>query len=262
MHLHSVRSGAGPAVVLLHGLTATNHYVVMGSRALQRSGHEVIAYDARGHGESDPAPAASEYGYDVLAADLARVLDDARLPRALIVGASMGAHTAVRFALTAPERVAGLVLVTPAFLPGDERRDLEQWDRRAAGLRSGGIEGFIAAYGEIGGRGPARDRITTVIRQRMARHRHLDAVADALQAVPRSAPFDDLAALGTIAVPTTVVADRDELDPGHPLAVGEAWARAIPDARLVVEQPGESPIAWQGAQLSRIIAATAQERTS
>jgi hypothetical protein len=50
-----------------------------------------------------------------------------------------------------------------------------------------------------------------------------------------------------------VVASRDEADPGHPLAVGEAWARTIPGARLVVEDAGSSPIAWQGGQLSRVI---------
>ena len=44
----------GPAVVLLHGLTATRRYVVMGSRTLERSGRRVIAYDARGHGRSTP----------------------------------------------------------------------------------------------------------------------------------------------------------------------------------------------------------------
>ena len=42
--------------MLLHGLTATRRYVVMGSRLLERSGHRVIAYDARGHGRSAPAP--------------------------------------------------------------------------------------------------------------------------------------------------------------------------------------------------------------
>jgi pimeloyl-ACP methyl ester carboxylesterase len=48
-------AGEGIPVVLLHGLTATHRYVVMGSRSLERSGHRVIAYDARGHGRSDPA---------------------------------------------------------------------------------------------------------------------------------------------------------------------------------------------------------------
>ena len=60
-------------------------------------------------------------------------------------------------------------------------------------------------------------------------------------------------------MPAVVVADRDEADPGHPLAVGEAWARAIPGARLVVEDEGRSPLAWQGSQVSKVIAALAQE---
>ena len=47
--------GAGPPVVLAHGLTATRRYVVHGSNALPRAGFRLISYDARGHGESDPA---------------------------------------------------------------------------------------------------------------------------------------------------------------------------------------------------------------
>jgi pimeloyl-ACP methyl ester carboxylesterase len=48
-------AGEGTPVVLLHGLTATRRYVVMGSSLLERTGHRVVAYDARGHGESSPA---------------------------------------------------------------------------------------------------------------------------------------------------------------------------------------------------------------
>ncbi len=47
---------------------------------------------------------------------------------------------------------------------------------------------------------------------------------------------------------------RDDADPGHPYAVGERYAETIPGAELVSEQPGESPLAWQGSQLSRVIA--------
>src|SRR5206468_7941256 len=53
--LRGDEQGEGTPVVLLHGLTATRRYVVMGSRALERAGHRVLAYDARGHGASDPA---------------------------------------------------------------------------------------------------------------------------------------------------------------------------------------------------------------
>jgi pimeloyl-ACP methyl ester carboxylesterase len=58
--LHVEDTGEGAPVVLLHGLTATHRYVVMGSRALERSGHRVVAYDARGHGASAPAPGPEE----------------------------------------------------------------------------------------------------------------------------------------------------------------------------------------------------------
>ena len=55
------QAGEGIPIVLLHGLTATRRYVVMGSRMLERSGHRVVSYDARGHGRSSAAadPAAS-----------------------------------------------------------------------------------------------------------------------------------------------------------------------------------------------------------
>src|SRR3954453_9827196 len=88
-------------VVLLHGLTATRRYVVMGSSSLQRSGHRVVAYDARGHGESDPGE--DGYRYERLTEDLVRVLDEQGMDRAVLAGASMGAHTILRLALEQPE---------------------------------------------------------------------------------------------------------------------------------------------------------------
>jgi pimeloyl-ACP methyl ester carboxylesterase len=253
--------GAGVPIVLLHGLTATRRYVLMGSRALERSGHRVIAYDARGHGHSTPAPEPTAYGYERLAADLGTMLDAAGVGRALLAGASMGAHTAVRFALEHPERVSALALITPAFDPSaDQAAGLAAWDALADGLREGGVEGFVSAYDLQAVSESLRATIATVLRQRLSAHEHPDAVADALEVVPRSRPFEDLEQLSTITAPTFVIASRDEADPGHPLAVGERYARAIPGARLIVEEvevgghPIPSPIAWQGGRLSRVIA--------
>lgn len=253
--LHIEKWGEGLPVVLLHGLTATNRYVVMGSRALERAGCAVIAYDARGHGASQPAPEPGDYGYDALAADLVGVLDQHGLERAVLAGASMGAHTALRVALEHPARVAGLVVITPAYDPATfgDAASLARWDALSDGLRSGGVDGFLAAYGEPAGDPRWAQTVIKVIRQRLAAHQHPGAVADALRVVPRSRPFEAIGDLGAIAVASVVVADRDEPDPGHPLAVGEAYAAAIPGARLIVEDPGSSPVAWQGGRLSRII---------
>ena len=246
--------GEGQPVVLLHGLTATRRYVVMGSSSLQRSGHRVIAYDARGHGESEPAPSPDAYGYECLAADVLDVLDSLGVERAVLAGASMGAHTALRVALEEPDLVAGLVLITPAFHP-DHPPGLERWDRLSDALRSGGVDGFVEAYGEAEHLDPKfRDTVLKVVRQRLSRHEHPEAVADALKCVPRSKPFDSLDALSGVAAPTVVVPSRDEADPGHPQSVVEAFAEAIPGADLVIEEEGKSPIAWQGGQLSRVIA--------
>jgi pimeloyl-ACP methyl ester carboxylesterase len=95
--------------------------------------------------------------------------------------------------------------------------------------------------------------VTTVIRQRVGRHRHPEAVADALRVVPRSAAFDGLDALAGLGVPVLVVGSRDEVDPDHPLAVAEAYGARIPGAELIVEGRGESPLAWRGGALSSAI---------
>ena len=247
-------TGDGPPIVLLHGLTATRRYVVMGSRVLPRSGFRVIAYDARGHGESSPAPARSAYGYADLAGDLVRVLDRAGLDRACLVGASLGAHTALRLALERPERVSALCLVTPAYTGADRSTDVDTWDALADGLEHGGIDGFLEAWSpQVGPR--YRRTVLVVARQRLERHRDLGAVADAMRAVVRDRPFEGLDSLAAVEVPTLVVGSRDEADPGHPLEAAEAYAERIPRGELLVESEGSSPLAWQGAQLSRAIAA-------
>jgi pimeloyl-ACP methyl ester carboxylesterase len=253
-------AGEGAPVVLLHGLTATRRYVVMGSRALERSGHRVITYDARGHGASSPAPTGDAYTYSELCADLGAVMDALEVSRAVLAGASMGAHTLLRFALAAPERVSGLVVITPAYEPesNDDPERLARWDALSDGLRSGGVEGFVAAYGEPQVPPEWKETVFKVMRQRLSLHEHPEAVADALRAVPRSRPFAALEELGAISVPAVVVASNDDADPGHPQQVGEAYAAAIPDAELVTDEPGRSPVAWQGSQLSKIIAGVAQ----
>jgi pimeloyl-ACP methyl ester carboxylesterase len=251
------QDGDGPPIVLLHGLTATRRYVVMGSRLLERSGHRVIAYDARGHGRSTPARDPTAYGYSQLASDLRTVLDALELPHATLAGASMGAHTALRFALDNPERVSALAIITPAYDPSlpegghDPRRE-----SLARGLREGGAEGFLAAYDFSRVPEQWRETVRTAVLQRLSAHEHPGAVADAMEALASSLPFDRLSDLAAIRVPTLVVASRDEVDPGHPLALAERYAEAIPGARLAVEEggpPARSPIAWQGAQLSKLL---------
>lgn len=245
-------AGEGDPILLLHGLTATRRYVVHGSRALERAGRRVVAYDARGHGASSPAGGVADYTYDELVADAIAVLDAAGVERAVLVGQSMGSATALGVALAHPDRVSALAVVTPAHL-GRPSANLARWDRLAEGLRTGGPEGFLEALGPLTVSERWRDAVRTVILQRIGRHEHPDAVADALQGIPRSAAFPGLDALAGVRVPTLIVGSRDAADPDHPLAVAREYARRIPDARLIVEDEGESPLAWRGGALSKAI---------
>ena len=259
--LHGEQAGVGVPVLLLHGLTATRRYVVMGSRLLERSGHRVIAYDARGHGRSSPAPSPDGYGYELLSGDALAIMDSLRIDQAILAGASMGAHTLLSLALKNPERVAGIVVITPAY-SGDEaleRSRLARWDRLAEGLRHGGVDGFLDAFGTPPGSPEFARTVLTVIRQRLSQHEHPEALADALSSVPRSRPFASLADLERLDLPAAVVVSSDEADPEHPEALGRAYAAAIPNARLITDPPGRSPVAWQGSQLSQIIAEVAAE---
>lgn len=253
--------GEGFAPVLLaHGLTAHRDLVVHGSRTLSRAGHEVVRYDTRAHGQSDPG-AEGTRTYDVLADDMAAVLEETigAGRRALLVGHSMGAHTLVALTLRDPDLVAGLVIVGPATVgtpPTEE--SLERWDALADGLAGGGVDGFITAYTQ--GLDPAwSETLIRIARDRLGKHRDPGALAAALREVPRSIPFEGTAELEGLDVPVLVVASHDGADPGHPYAVAEAYAESLPRARLISEERGASPLAWQGGMLSREIVSFAAE---
>src|ERR1700749_4449273 len=178
--------GEGTPIVLCHGLTASRRYVVHGSRVLGRAGHRVVAYDARGHGESDAAPADQSYGYPELIADLGRVVEEeVGSERFLLGGHSMGAHTAVGYALAHPERLSGLVVIGPTYTGEIRPESLVYWDGLASALEAGGIEGFVDYIVREGGDGGRwRDSVARVSAERMDLHRDLGAMARASRETP------------------------------------------------------------------------------
>ena len=259
--LRGSAAGEGTPIVLCHGLTASRRYVVHGSRFLEREGHRVVTYDARGHGESDPAPAGGSYGYPELIADLERVVEaEVGDGRFLLGGHSMGAHTAVGYALAHPQRLSGLVIAGPTYTGEVSDSTLAYWDGLASALEAGGIDGFVEyLMRESGVAGAWRDGVAKASRQRMELHRNLGEMARALRETPASRPFGSLEDLARLEVPALVVASHDEADPGHPYAVAEAYAATLPNARLISEDEGQSPLAWQGGRLSREISLFALE---
>ena len=224
----------------------------------------MILWDARGHGESDPAPPCGGYGYGDQVEDLDAVIEaSGETGRIVVGGHSMGCHTAAAWALANPDRIDALILIGPVFTGREGQADGDRWDARADALAEGGPDEFARTVeAEFTGGDEGRKLVGRLALQRARRHRSPEAVAEALRQVPRSEPFEDLESLSAIEAPTLVVGSRDEIDSGHPIAVAEAWAEVIQNAEFVVEPPGDSPLAWQGGRLSRAINEFLDRRTT
>ncbi|MFE3187488.1 alpha/beta fold hydrolase [Nocardia sp. NPDC059240] len=100
--------GGGPAVLLGHSLFMDQEMFAPQMAALAPD-YRVIAIDSRGHGasEDDETP----FSYWDLARDAWAVADEAGLDRVVVGGVAHGAFTAVRMALLAQPRVAGMILI-------------------------------------------------------------------------------------------------------------------------------------------------------
>jgi pimeloyl-ACP methyl ester carboxylesterase len=161
----------------------------------------------------------------------------------------------VAHALRHPERLAGLVVIGPTYRGAIEDSSVRYWDGLAAALESEGVDGFLAYIDERQGIDSAwRESVLRFTRARMELQEHPQALVQALREMPRSRPFDSLEELRRLEVPALIVASHDEADPGHPYATAAAYAETLPQARLISEGEGESPLAWQGGKLSRAIA--------
>jgi pimeloyl-ACP methyl ester carboxylesterase len=125
-------SAAGAPVVLIPGLgMAGATWQPVRERLAPR--HPVIAIDPRGSGQSD-APA-GPYTGELMACDVAAVLDAEGVTRAHVVGMSMGGMIAQEVALRMPERVRSLVLISTYAAP-------DEWALRALSLRRRVLHGL------------------------------------------------------------------------------------------------------------------------
>jgi pimeloyl-ACP methyl ester carboxylesterase len=103
--------GAGPAVVLVHGLALDRRMWDEQVDALAPA-HRVVRYDLRGFGRSADPRDGEQYSH---ADDLRALLAHLDLPHAAVVGLSLGGWVALEFTLTCPEAVDALVLADPAI---------------------------------------------------------------------------------------------------------------------------------------------------
>ena len=134
--LRYVDTGFGEAVVLLHSFTGNldRDFVRCGLLAALAERYRAIAFDLRGHGKSGKPHDPRQYGRE-MALDVVRLLDHLRLPKAHIVGYSLGAHVVAQLLSLHPER---FITATLAGSPG--RRNWSQDDDRRVATEAAELE--------------------------------------------------------------------------------------------------------------------------
>jgi pimeloyl-ACP methyl ester carboxylesterase len=105
--------GQGDPILLIHGF-ASNHTVnwvnTLWVKTLTRAGYRVVAFDNRGHGQSEKLYDPEAYNSYRMAEDGLRLLDHLGIERADVMGYSMGARITAHMALVAPERMRSMLL--------------------------------------------------------------------------------------------------------------------------------------------------------
>ena len=236
----SYREASGPQegtfvpIVLLHGIGSGAASWVQQLEALGAS-RRVLAWDAPGYGASTPVAADSPVALDY-ARRLGDWLDALGIVRCMLVGHSLGAIIAGAFAAASSERVAGLLLISPAAGYGAAPEALREQKRSArlamlaelgpAGLARQRSGNMLSKYADDAARAWVRWNMSRVVPHGYAQATHLLANADVA------------ADLASYAGPVEVAVGED--DAITPPAACEAVARAARVPLKIVPRAGHA----------------------
>ncbi len=229
--------GTGPVVLLSHGYSATTR-MWLGQVEALKGRYRVITWDMRGHGLTESPSSQSEYSEAATVEDMAAILKECGVERAVIGGLSLGGYMSLAFYLAHPEMTRALMLFDtgPGYRNPQAR---EGWNRtseqRAVAFETRGLDA-------LGGGAEVR----------VSQHRSAAGLAGAARGM--LAQFDSrvIESLDKVAVPTLVlVGSKDEPF----LAATDYMANKIPGAaRVVIADAGhasniDQPVAFNEAVL-------------
>jgi pimeloyl-ACP methyl ester carboxylesterase len=233
----AVATGAGTPVVLLHAFPLDGRMWKPQVEALAGT-YELIVPDLRGFGAARDQ-AVEEAAMDLLADDVARLLDQRGLDRVVLGGLSMGGYVALAFARRHADRLGGLVLIdTTAAADGEEARAnrlrmVERVLAEGTGFLPETMLPRLLGKTTLEERPEVVERVTAMIGEQDPR-----AVAGAQRGM--AARPDSTEVLASIAVPALVVHGAEDAIFGPD--VGRELASMIPGARfLLVEEAGHLP---------------------
>ena len=233
VRFHVVRSGSGPAVVLLHGFTgSTETWSDLQSTLCDR--YTTIAVDSTGHGKSDAPADPRRYSLNQFADDLRDILDSLAIPRAAILGYSMGGRAALRFVIRHPDRVAGLILEStspgiadPRELDGRIASDMELADF----IEREGILAFVDRWERLPLWSSLVGSDVSILNRLRAQRltNRADGLANSLRGAGSAAGPATIEDLPAIRTPVRIIAG--ELDTKY-VELGTLMQTSIPGAEL------------------------------
>jgi len=240
--LFAVERGAGAPIVLFHGGLATHLACWLYATPLAER-FRVVTPDLRGSGRSHFG---GELSWDLFADDVAALLDHLAIERAVVGGSSFGAGLGVRLALRHPSRVAGLLVLNPAYGGADlgftpaQTAAMNAMDAAGSRCVAEGIEVLV----------PLFDALPDEIRERaraLVRTYDPASVATSTRFMASGAqPFERASDLAAITAPALLTPG---LDATHPPEVTDVFRRHLP--RVTVRDPDPAGYAAAIAELTR-----------
>ena len=231
LELAYVRRGKGTPLVLLHGFPL-DHHLWDDIAPLLEDRFDLILPDLRGFGESTTVDA--PYSMDDYASDIAGLLDQLGIQKAVIAGHSMGGYVALAFARLYPERVSGLALISSQVLADPPDRKEGRY-KSAADVAEKGIGDVVEA---MTSKFTSDARLQTIARSIMEKQKP-GAYIGALKAMAERT--DSTSLLSTFKFPVMVV--HGEADALIPVARAHEVKAALPDSYYVeLKDTGHVPM--------------------
>jgi len=221
-------TGIGRPVVLIHGYPFNRSLWTEQIPALSNS-YRVIIPDLRGFGETDASEGAATMNR--MAQDVAELMDQLEIPRAVIGGLSMGGYVALAFYKQFPSRVRGLILAdTRAEADTEEGKQTRaQQAEKALAEGMAGIADAMLPKLLTPDTVSKHPEIVLFVRDMMLKMKPEGAAAALRGMAERE---DQTPLLSQISVPTLILVGAE--DAITPVADSEKMHRAIAGSRLVV----------------------------
>jgi pimeloyl-ACP methyl ester carboxylesterase len=249
IRLHVTEAGRGPALLMLHGLSAT-HFNWEHTIGAFSDRFRVIAPDLPGHGRSDKPDA--PYTIDFFAGVMRSLGRELGIDEAVVIGNSLGGQIAIQMALDYPTWTRALVLAAPAGGFGTTISALSWSIRAVAGPRVLSVALPYALERCVYDRTRAEHLVRRRILADRIAHEDYPGFARAVLRSLLGAIAAGRQPLHLIAQPTLLVWGRN--DRLVALSGSRRLTRAVPHARLaVLERCGHVPMLEQPEQFNRLV---------